>query len=117
MKRRRCVVVQTLILTFGQATPLALFVPGLVVTMAQGIALPFAQVGAMSDFPQFAGTAAGGGVFVQNFCGAAFTQLYGLLVDGSAVPMVAIATLSGSLCLLVGAVPFVLVRRTARRQI
>jgi DHA1 family bicyclomycin/chloramphenicol resistance-like MFS transporter len=111
------VVVQALVLTFGSVTPLALFLPGLVITMAQGIALPYAQVGAMNELPQFAGTAAGGGVFVQNFCGAVFAQLYGLLADGSAWPMVTIATLGGALCFLVGAVPFVLARRTARTQI
>ena len=46
--------------------------PGFFITMAQGIAMPYAQVGAMAEIPRFAGTAAGIGVFMQNFCAAVF---------------------------------------------
>jgi MFS transporter, DHA1 family, multidrug resistance protein len=110
------VIIQAMLLTLGPVTPLALFVPGLFITMAQGIALPYAQVGAMRELPQFAGTAAGVGVFVQSLCGAVFTQLYGLLADGTQMPMIAIASFSASLCLVVGAVPFAMARRASRRQ-
>ena len=110
------VVIQAMLLTLGPVTPLALFLPGLFITMAQGIALPYAQVGAMREVPQFAGTAAGVGVFVQSLCGAVFTQLYGLLADGTQMPMVVIASFSGSLCLAVGAVPFAMAWRAGRRQ-
>ena len=51
----------------GWVTPLAFFIPGTFITMAQGIAMPYAQVGAMAEIPRFAGTAAGIGVFMQNF--------------------------------------------------
>jgi len=56
-------------------TPLTFFLPGFFITMAQGISLPYSQAGAMATEPELAGTAAGVGVFVQNFCGAAFAQL------------------------------------------
>jgi NAD(P)H-binding len=38
--------------------------------------------------PALAGTAAGIGVFVQNFLGAGFAQMYGLLADGTVTPMI-----------------------------
>jgi DHA1 family bicyclomycin/chloramphenicol resistance-like MFS transporter len=67
------------------------------ITMAQGIAMPYAQVGAMAEIPRFAGTAAGVGVFMQNFGAAIFAQLYGILADGTPRPMVMIAVLCGFL--------------------
>jgi DHA1 family bicyclomycin/chloramphenicol resistance-like MFS transporter len=108
------ILVQAFLLMGGVVTPLALFVPGFFLTMAQGIALPYAQVGAMAAVPAVAGTAAGVGVFVQNFCGASFTQIYGLLADGTPRPMLLIVSLSGFLGLLVGVVPFWLARRKLR---
>ena len=73
--------------------------------MAQGIAMPYAQVGAMAEIPRFAGTAAGVGVFMQNFWAAVFAQLYGLLADGTPRPMIMIAVLCGVLILIVGTIP------------
>ena len=64
----------------------------------------------MAEVPRFAGTAAGVGVFMQNFFAAVFAQLYGLLADGTPWPMAALATVGGLLCLTFGAVPFVLAR-------
>ena len=74
--------------------------------MAQGIAMPYAQVGAMAEVPRFAGTAAGVGVFMQNFCAAVFSQFYGFLADGTPRPMVTIAVLCGVLVLISGATPY-----------
>ena len=91
-------------------TPWTFFLPGFVLTFSQGIALPYAQVGAMAVIPRLAGTAAGIGVFMQNFGGAVFAQLYGLFADGTPLPMVAILLCSGSLCLVAGTLPFVLRR-------
>lgn len=96
---------QAFVLTHGFVTPLAFFIPGTFVTMAQGIAMPYAQVGAMAEIPRFAGTAAGVGVFMQNFGAAVFAQLYGLLADGTPRPMIMIAVLCGILTLIVGAIP------------
>ena len=89
----------------GWVTPLAFFIPGTFITMAQGIAMPYAQVGAMAEIPRFAGTAAGVGVFMQNFGAAVFSQLYGIFADGTPRPMVMIAVLCGFLTLITGAIP------------
>jgi DHA1 family bicyclomycin/chloramphenicol resistance-like MFS transporter len=97
---------QALVISYGWVTPLAFFVPGFFITMAQGIAMPYAQVGAMAEIPRFAGTAAGVGVFMQNFGAAVFAQLYGLLADGTPRPMMMMAVLCGFLTLIVGAIPF-----------
>src|SRR5262249_18442209 len=90
--------------------PLTFFLPGFFITMAQGISLPYSQAGAMATDPELAGTAAGVGVFVQNFCGAAFAQLYGLIANGTPGPLMVTTSTSALLGLLVGAVPFFLVR-------
>ena len=97
---------QAAVLSYGLVTPLAFFIPGTFITMAQGIAMPYAQVGAMAEVPRFAGTAAGIGVFMQNFGAAVFSQLYGVFADGTPRPMIMIAVLCGSLTLVVGAIPF-----------
>ena len=96
---------QAAVLSWGLVTPLAFFLPGTFITMAQGIAMPYAQVGAMAEVPRFAGTAAGIGVFMQNFGAALFSQLYGIFADGTPRPMIMIAVLCGTLTLIVGAVP------------
>jgi DHA1 family bicyclomycin/chloramphenicol resistance-like MFS transporter len=99
------VAVQAVVLSSGIVTPLAFFIPGTFITMAQGISMPYAQVGAMAEVPRYAGTAAGVGVFMQNFGAAIFSQLYGLFADGTPMPMVAIAVLCGCLTFAVGAIP------------
>jgi DHA1 family bicyclomycin/chloramphenicol resistance-like MFS transporter len=101
---------QAVWLLAGTVTPLAIFLPGFFLTMSQGIALPYTQVGAMAVIPAFAGTAAGIGVFMQNFCGALFAQLYGLLADGTPRPMVLTVSLCGVLCLAAGSAAFALSR-------
>ena len=83
-----------------------IFVPGAFITMAQGIAMPYAQAAAMAEVPRFAGTAAGVGVFMQNFCAAVFSQLYGVFADGTPRPMIAIVLLCGALTLVTGAMPY-----------
>src|SRR5260370_431106 len=70
---------QAAVLSWGLVTPLAFFLPGTFITMAQGIAMPYAQVGAMAEVPRFAGTAAGVGGFIQNFGAPLSSQLYGTL--------------------------------------
>jgi DHA1 family bicyclomycin/chloramphenicol resistance-like MFS transporter len=105
------VAAQALFFTFGEATPLAFFIPGTFVTMAQGIAMPYGQVGAMKEIPRFAGTAAGVGVFMQNFCAAISTQVYGLLADGTPWPMLLMAVGCGFLTLVAGTIPMLLKRR------
>src|SRR6476620_9308347 len=96
---------QAAVLSWGLVTALAFFLPGTFITMAQGIAMPYAQVGAMAEVPRFAGTAAGVGVFMQNFGAAVFAQLYGIFADGTPRPMVMIAVLCGFLTLITAAIP------------
>jgi MFS transporter, DHA1 family, multidrug resistance protein len=99
---------QSALLLSGHLTPLVLFIPGTFITLAQGLSLPFAQAGAMATVPRLAGTAAGIGVFAQNFFGAGFAQLYGLLADGTALPMVEITTATVGLGFVAAAVPWFL---------
>jgi DHA1 family bicyclomycin/chloramphenicol resistance-like MFS transporter len=105
------VIAQSTLLLSGLVTPLTLFAPGFFITMSQGISLSYAQAGAMATNPKLAGTAAGIGVFVQNFCGAAFAQFYGLVADGTSGPLTRTTVISAALGLLAGLVPFVLARK------
>jgi len=105
------VATQSSLLLSGYVTPLTLFTPGFFITMAQGLSLSYAQAGAMATNPKLAGTAAGVGVFVQNLCGAVFAQLYGLLADGSPGPLTATTAISALLGLVVGALPFLALRK------
>jgi len=105
------VLAQACVQLSGYVTPLTLFTPGFFLSFAQGISLPYAQAGALETNPKLAGTAAGIGVFMQNFAGALFAQLYGLLADGTVLPLAEVTTLAGILSLLVGAAPFVMARR------
>jgi DHA1 family bicyclomycin/chloramphenicol resistance-like MFS transporter len=102
---------QAIVLWHGVLTPLAFFAPGFFITMSQGIAMPYAQAGAINEIPRFAGTAAGVGVFMQNFFAALFAQLYGLFADGTPLPMSLIALLGALLGLVVGIVPFAMAGR------
>jgi DHA1 family bicyclomycin/chloramphenicol resistance-like MFS transporter len=105
------VLAQASVQLSGIVTPLTLFVPGFFLSFAQGISLPYAQAGALETNPKLAGTAAGIGVFMQNFAGALFAQFYGLLADGTVWPLAEVTALAGFLSLLVGATPFIMVRR------
>src|SRR5262249_25183696 len=105
------ITTQAVLLLNGIVMPITIFVPGFFLTMSQGIALPYSQVGAMAVIPALAGTAAGIGVFMQNFWGAIFAQIYGLIADGTPRPMVLIMALCGVLCLSAGVVPFWLARQ------
>jgi DHA1 family bicyclomycin/chloramphenicol resistance-like MFS transporter len=105
------VVAQAVALSSGWVVPLAFFLPGTFITMAQGISMPFGQAAAMAEIPRFAGTAAGVGVFMQNFCAAISTQVYGLLADGTPWPMLLMALACGFLTLVSGTIPMLLKRR------
>jgi DHA1 family bicyclomycin/chloramphenicol resistance-like MFS transporter len=99
---------QSTLLLLGYLNPIVLFLPGTFMTMAQGLSLPYAQAGAMATIPKLAGTAAGIGVFAQNFFGAAFAQAYGMLADGSALPMVEMTTMTVGLGFVAACVPSLL---------
>jgi DHA1 family bicyclomycin/chloramphenicol resistance-like MFS transporter len=93
---------QAVLLLSGIVTPLVIFVPGFLISVAQGLSLPNAQAGAIRVAPALAGTAAGIGVFLQMFCGALFSQIYGLVADGTPDPMVWTVTASTLLALAAG---------------
>jgi DHA1 family bicyclomycin/chloramphenicol resistance-like MFS transporter len=105
------VTTQSSLLLAGLVTPLTLFAPGFFITMAQGLSLSYAQAGAMATNTRLAGTAAGVGVFVQNFCGAAFAQFYGFIADGTVVPLTETTAITALCGLLAGLLPFVMARR------
>lgn len=74
-------------LYFAGVSMAALYIPGMFVSLAQGLSMPYAQAGAMAVDPQLAGSASGAVVFSQLFWPAALQQLTGMLADGTWVPM------------------------------
>ncbi|MFM9887307.1 MAG: multidrug effflux MFS transporter [Burkholderiales bacterium] len=102
------IAVQAALMLSGIIAPLVIFIPGFVLTFAQGIALPNAQSGAMRLAKTASGTAAGLGVFCQAFLGAVGAQTYAFLADGTPIPMVITVTACALLTLLAGTIPFVL---------
>jgi DHA1 family bicyclomycin/chloramphenicol resistance-like MFS transporter len=105
------VTTQSSLLLAGLVTPLTLFAPGFFITMAQGLSLSYAQSGAMETNPKLAGTAAGVGVFVQNLSAAVFAQLYGIIADGTVVPLIETTAVTVLCGLVAGVLPFVMARR------
>lgn len=77
-------------LYFGGISMAALYIPGMVVSLAQGLSMPYAQAGAMAVEPELAGSASGAVVFSQFFWPAVLQQLTGALADGTWVPMAAV---------------------------
>ena len=90
------------LMVFGLVSPLTIFIPGCLITFAQGLALPNAQAGALNVDRDLAGTAAGIGTFMQFFWAAIFTQLYSMLDDGTPIPMVTTVSISAGLCVNAG---------------
>jgi DHA1 family bicyclomycin/chloramphenicol resistance-like MFS transporter len=107
------IVTQDALVLTGHLDPWTLFVPGGIVTFAQGLSMPFAQTGAMRIAPRYAGTAAGIGGFMSQFFGAISVELAGLFADGTAVPMSVLATSSALLSLVAAATSFLMARRGA----
>ena len=104
------VVVQAALLLAGIVTPWTLFGPMFFMTLAQGISLPSAQAGAIAMVPGSIGTAAGLGVFVQMFIGAAMAQIYGLVASASVVPLVTLSLTNAACVMIAGLLPFYLAR-------
>jgi DHA1 family bicyclomycin/chloramphenicol resistance-like MFS transporter len=105
------IAVQAALLLTLPPAPLMFFLPGALVTLSQGIALPYAQAGAMATVPRLAGTAAGIGVFVQQVAGALFAQLYGIIADGTPRPMILATGVSAVLGVAAGASAYLVARR------
>ena len=98
------------LMVFGLVSPLTIFIPGFLITFAQGMALPNAQAGALSVDRDLAGTAAGIGTFMQFFWAAIFTQLYSILDDGTPIPMVITVSIAAGLSFTAGVIPFLRAR-------
>jgi DHA1 family bicyclomycin/chloramphenicol resistance-like MFS transporter len=91
------VAAQTLYILAGHLSPAILFVPGGLMSFAQGLSLPNAQAGAIRVQPALAGTAAGLGVFVQMFLSAIAAEACGVFADGTPMPMIAISAVGAIL--------------------
>ncbi len=104
------VATQATLIFAGFLSPLLLFMPGGMISFSQGLALPNAQAGAMRVMPALAGTAAGLGVFFQMLLSAVSAELYGLLADGTPLPMIALSS-AGALSALVTAIASFVMRR------
>jgi DHA1 family bicyclomycin/chloramphenicol resistance-like MFS transporter len=100
------IVTQAALILGGYLSPFSLFVPGGMISFAQGLSLPNAQAGAMRVLPAMAGTAAGLGVFFQMFLSALSAETYGLLADGTPQPMIAIEVLGATLALAAAVLAF-----------
>jgi DHA1 family bicyclomycin/chloramphenicol resistance-like MFS transporter len=87
-------------LYFGGVSMAALYIPGILVSLAQGLSMPYAQAGAMAVDPELAGSASGAVVFSQLFWPATLQQLTGLLADGTWVPMAAVQFVAVTAALL-----------------
>lgn len=104
------VAMQSSLIVGGHLSPLLLFLPGGMISFAQGLSLPNAQAGAMRVMPALAGTAAGLGVFVQMLLSAISAELYGLFADGTPLPMIAISS-AGAVFALLAAISSFAMRR------
>jgi DHA1 family bicyclomycin/chloramphenicol resistance-like MFS transporter len=89
-------------LYFAGVSMAALYIPGMFISLAQGLSMPYAQAGAMAIDPELTGSASGAVVFSQLFWPAALQQLTGLLADGTWVPMAAVNFAAVTAALLAG---------------
>jgi DHA1 family bicyclomycin/chloramphenicol resistance-like MFS transporter len=96
------VIGQAAFVLLSPLAPMMIFIPGFLISVAQGLSLPNAQAGAIRIAPSLAGTAAGIGVFLQMFCGALFSQIYGLIADGTPYPMIWTVSASTALASFAG---------------
>lgn len=84
----------------GYWTTWAIFLPGMGMAFANGLAMPNAQAAALSINPRIAGTASGLLSFIQMAVGALFAQLAGTIHDGTPMPMGAITLIAAVLAFL-----------------
>lgn len=84
----------------GIWSPWTIFLPGAAMAMANGLAMPNAQAGAVSISPQFAGTASGLLAFLQMLIGAGFAQLAGVVQDDTPLPMAVVMLTASVLAFL-----------------
>lgn len=85
----------------GVWTPVALFVPAMLVAFGNGLSLNNAQAGAMAVDGRLVGAAAGLSGFLQMAVGALAAQVVGLAYDGTPIPLNAGMVLAGVVALAV----------------
>ena len=91
-----------LLFAIGLASPRALFLPMMLIGLANGLSLPSAIAGAISVKPQIAGAAAGLSGAAQIGTGAVLSAITGAaLASGSAVPMFALMAGAAFLAVLI----------------
>ena len=73
----------------GVWTPLAIYLPAILLGCANGLTMPNSQAGAVSIDPAAAGAASGLVGFMQMLCAGLATQIVGLFAPASPVPMIA----------------------------
>lgn len=97
---------QAVVILSGYLFPAIIFIPGGMMTFGQGIGIASTQVGAMRVVPSLSGTAAGIGACAPLLLGAAFSQLYSQLADGTPIPMVFTVSLGAALALIFAIVSY-----------
>ncbi len=82
-----------LFLALDRLSPLTLFLPIVLAQIGQGLGMPNAQAAAINEMPSRAGTASALSGFVQMLVAALVSQAAGMLVVGSAWPLVGLMLL------------------------
>lgn len=100
------------LVTAGLWQPLAIFLPITVMGTANGMALPSANAGAISVFPELAGSASGLTSFIQLSVAAVFAQVSGSWQNGTPYPL-ALFMLGAA---ILAWVAFTFFKRRERRQ-
>jgi DHA1 family bicyclomycin/chloramphenicol resistance-like MFS transporter len=70
--------------------PIALFLPGACIGIAQGLAMPHAQAAAINAEPDLTGTASGVVMFLHFFAAATASLFLSTLYDGTFYPLIEI---------------------------
>ncbi|MDC0033627.1 multidrug effflux MFS transporter [Alphaproteobacteria bacterium] len=81
------IIVLWLVHEIAELSILMMIIPGFVFGIAQGMCMPYSQMGAMQVNPSLAGSASGAVVFCQLFFAGAGEQTVGLLADGTLYPV------------------------------
>lgn len=82
------VEVMALAVLFAPGSPLALFLPGVFIGLAQGISMPNAQAAAINAEPDLTGTASGTVMFLHFFGGASASLFVSAIYDQTVFPLI-----------------------------
>ena len=104
--------IMTLLALTTEMSPLRLFLPIMLVGLANGLSLPSATAAAISLRPDLAGTASGLTGFLQMAAGALVTLLVGQLQDDTVFPMIGVMSAAALIAML----GFLLARLATRRR-